>query len=103
MNVDGVGPPAEKAARSPGLREAARGFEALLIQALLKTMRATVPRSGVFGGGRGEEIFTGLLDSHFAGQAARQRGGLGLGAALLERYAPPPGEPKGGHLDLQAP
>ena len=69
--------------RPESLREVARSFEAVFAGILLRSMRATVGKSGLFHGGRGEELFTDLLDQSFA-QAATQRGG-GFGVAELIR------------------
>jgi peptidoglycan hydrolase FlgJ len=44
------------------LRKACADFESLLTYQLLKTMRQTVEKSGLFDGGRGEEIYESLFD-----------------------------------------
>ena len=64
--------------RERQLREAAAAMESVFMGELLKAMRATVPADGVFEGGAGEAIFTGILDDHIAGlAAARQSHGIG--------------------------
>ncbi|HEY5086977.1 MAG TPA: rod-binding protein [Gemmatimonadaceae bacterium] len=35
-------------------------------------MRATVPSDGLFSGGTGEEMFTGMLDDHIAADTPQQ-------------------------------
>jgi len=99
VNVDGVVPPAVKAGASPAFREVARGFEAFLLRALLKSMRRALPRSGFPGGGTGGDVFAGLLDAQWAERAASR--GTGMGTRLVERYAPGPGESRGVHIDLR--
>jgi flagellar protein FlgJ len=60
------------------LRKAAAEVEGVFMQQMFKAMRETVPAGGMFDGGSGEEIFTGMLDEHIADVAAsRQQNGLG--------------------------
>jgi flagellar protein FlgJ len=58
-------------------------FEALFIGMMLKSMRETVGKDKITGGGHGEEIYRSLLDQEYAAAAAR-RGGFGL-APLIEK------------------
>lgn len=65
------------------LKKAVADFEALFINQMLKTMRETVSKDGLFHGGSGEEIYTALLDAELSkGMAAS--GGIGLGDMLLK-------------------
>lgn len=48
------------------MREAARDFESVFVNQLLKLMRQTVEKSGLISGGRAEEIFQGMLDEKYA-------------------------------------
>ena len=59
------------------LKKAATEFEAFFLYYLLKTMRESVPKGGLFSGGRGEEIFTSIYDDVVARNMAIQ-GGIGL-------------------------
>ncbi|MEO7245214.1 MAG: flagellar assembly peptidoglycan hydrolase FlgJ [Rubrivivax sp.] len=58
------------------VREAARQFEALFMNELVKSMRATTMDSGMNGGGAGGELATSMLDQQFAGQLTGIKGGL---------------------------
>lgn len=80
--IEGVGP-----SRAPDLPRAARAFESLFFHLVVKSMRASVPQGGPFGGGRGGALFTDLLDLRFADAAARRGPGLGIAGALLRRFA----------------
>lgn len=100
MNVDGVGPSAGKAAAPQARDRVSPGFEAFLLHALLKSMRAALPRSGFLGYGRGGELFTGLLDARWAEEAARQE--PFLRAMMVDRYAAAGGASRGANLDLRA-
>jgi murein DD-endopeptidase MepM/ murein hydrolase activator NlpD len=74
---------AAKARQQAKLREACRMFESSFLQTLWKEMRATLPKGGLMNGGKGEEMFTGMLDQARADQAVKGRS-TGL-ADLLER------------------
>lgn len=87
-NVSGipaaVGPNA--AAGEPAFKQAAQGFEAYLIQLLLKEMRETIPGGGMGGGGLGGDMFQSLTDQALA-DAVAKAGGIGLTQALMDRAA----------------
>lgn len=48
-------------------------FEAIFLQLMLKSMRETVPKSGLVDGGNGEDVFRSMLDSEYAQNMAKQR------------------------------
>jgi flagellar protein FlgJ len=58
------------------VQAAARQFEALFMNELMKSMRATTMDSGLMGGGQGGELATGMLDQQFATQLTGLPGGL---------------------------
>ena len=68
----------------PQLRAACIEMESLFINYLFKEMRATINKSGFISGGRGEEIFTSLLDVELSRKISGA-GGIGLSAILLEQ------------------
>lgn len=97
-----------QAARDPqaAVQAAARQFESLFMQELMKSMRAATPSSGLMDNG-GTQLGTEMLDQQFAQQLsglrggladqiarqlARQQGGVGVGvgadAAKAEAAAP---------------
>ncbi len=57
------------------IRKAAGQFEALFMQQLLKSMRAAIPKSGMFDG-PGSEMYVGMLDSQLTQSMAGTAGGL---------------------------
>lgn len=67
------------------LRTAARLLESSFYQELFKAMRATVPESGITGGGSGEDMFQSLMDERVA-EAAALRQERGLGRALYRYF-----------------
>lgn len=65
------------------IRKVAREFEALMVNEMLKSMRATVQRDSLLGGRSSEDIYRSMLDQEYAAAIASQ-GGVGL-APLIER------------------
>jgi flagellar protein FlgJ len=64
-------------------RKVAQEFESMFVAMMLKSMRETVGKDTLTGGGRGEETFRSLLDQEYAAAATRG-GGIGL-AQSIER------------------
>jgi murein DD-endopeptidase MepM/ murein hydrolase activator NlpD len=69
------------------LEDAARQFEAMLLQVVMKEMRKTVPE-GMFGSSGGE-IFQDLFDQELSTQMLAEGPGLGLAASIVggERFS----------------
>lgn len=68
------------------LQETARSFEAIFFNMALGSMRKSVPSSGFLSGGRGEEVFTQMLDTTYSEQVTNRKGGLGLARIIVDRY-----------------
>ena len=66
------------------LMEAAKDFESYFLQMMLKEMRKTVPRDGLFPKSRAEEIFEGMLDEEFA-KGAASAGGIGIAQMIYDQ------------------
>jgi len=62
-------------------RKVAQEFEAMFVGLMLKSMRDTVGKDKLTGGGHGEETFRSLLDQEYAATAARN-GGIGLARSI---------------------
>jgi len=84
--------------RDTKLRKASTQLEGSFVQQMFKAMRDTVPTDGAFGGGAGEDMFTGLLDEHVAADTPTQwHHGLGeaiyrqLRTAIQSHVVPPSG------------
>jgi flagellar protein FlgJ len=60
------------------LGKACADFEAIFVEQLFKTMRASVPESELLNGGRAEEIYTSMLDQQIAQEMAHGQGSVGL-------------------------
>ena len=79
------------------LREACGEFEALFIYMVMKQMRKTIPQTKLIDGGKGEEIFTSMMDEELSRQMSLRQG-LGLKDVLIEQLS---GKRKGEWLMLR--
>lgn len=66
------------------LKQACSDFESLFVYYLVKEMRATVPKSGLFSGGSAEEAYTSMMDLQLSKDIAEKRG-IGISEALFRR------------------
>jgi Rod binding domain-containing protein len=76
-----LSPADEKALR---LQKACEDMESLFVHQLIKEMRATIPKSGLFGKSQAQDIYTGMLDGRLAQEIAQSRG-LGLSNLLMRQ------------------
>ncbi len=58
-------------------KKVSQDFEGLFIGMMMKTMRETVAKDKVTGGGHGEDVYRSMLDEQYVA-AAVKRGGFGL-------------------------
>lgn len=84
-------------ARTPGekaraLKKACEDMESLFVHQLIKEMRATIPKSGLFGKSQAQDIYTGMLDGQLAQEIAQSRG-LGLSTMLMRQLGAGEGPP----------
>ncbi len=66
------------------LKKACMEFESIFVQQLLKSMRQTIPESGVFGESSQKNLFQSLFDQELSRNLANQRG-LGVGKMLFDQ------------------
>jgi peptidoglycan hydrolase FlgJ len=64
-------------------KKVVREFEALFVGMMLKSMRETVGKDPIAGGGKGEEMFQSMLDQEYS-KSITEHGGIGM-AAMLEK------------------
>ena len=67
------------------IREAAKAFEAVFINQLMKSMRKTLPEDGLLGKGFANQVFNGMLDQEYS-QMASKSGQLGLADMIAEQF-----------------
>lgn len=65
-------------------RKVSQDFEALFVGMMMKSMRATVGKDTLTGGGHGEEVYRSMLDQQYADASVKRGGGLGL-AKIIEK------------------
>ncbi len=68
------------------LREECRQFEAILVDQMLKSMRKTVPDSGLFPKNMATDMYQEMLDNEMAKQTAAGKG-LGIGEQMYKQMA----------------
>jgi flagellar protein FlgJ len=79
------------------LREACAGFEALMLKQILKQARQSIPKSGLFDGGYGEEMFQSIQDDQLTQKmAGSSSAGFGemLYRQLSQAHVPPSSKEK---------
>lgn len=65
-------------------KKVSQDFEALFVGMMMKSMRETVGKDTLTGGGHGEEVYRSMLDQEYANASVKRGGGLGL-AKVLEK------------------
>lgn len=68
----------------PAVGKVAREFESLFIGMMLQSMRSTVGKDSLAGGGHGEEVYRSLLDQEYA-NAMASGSGIGLRKLIEEQ------------------
>ena len=77
--------PAQHADQDEALKEACAGFEAILLQTMLKSMRQSLPGDAVFKDSNATDIFKSMQDQYLADHLARGRSSTGLKEFLYEQ------------------
>ncbi len=65
-------------------KKVSRDFEGMFVGMMMKSMRSTVGKDKLTGGGHGEEVFRSMLDQEYANISTKKGGGLGI-AKIVER------------------
>jgi flagellar protein FlgJ len=65
-------------------KKVSQDFEGLFVGMMMKSMRSTVGKDKLTGGGHGEEVYRSMLDQEYANVAVKRAGGVGL-AKMIER------------------
>jgi len=66
------------------LEAASQEFESLLLNFMIREMRATVPESALFPQSMAEQIFSGMRDEKIAGEMSRN-GGVGISRMIFDQ------------------
>lgn len=83
-NANKSKPLTASAERARRLKKACEDMESLFVHQLIKEMRATIPKSDLFGKSQAQDIYTGMLDGRLAQEIAQNRG-LGLSTLLMRQ------------------
>lgn len=65
-------------------KKVSQDFEALFVGMMMKSMRATVGKDKLTGGGHGDEVYLSMLDQEYAAVSVKRGGGLGI-AKIIEK------------------
>lgn len=65
-------------------KKVSQDFEGLLVGMMMKSMRATVGKDKLTGGGHGDDVYRSMLDQEYANASVKQGRGLGL-AKMIEK------------------
>ena len=65
-------------------KKISQDFEALFVGMMMKSMRATVGKDKLTGGGHGDEVYRSMLDQEYANASVKQGRSLGI-AKIIEK------------------
>jgi flagellar protein FlgJ len=65
-------------------KKVSQDFEGLFVGMMMKSMRSTVGKDKLTGGGHGEEVYRSMLDQEYANASVKRAGGVGL-AKMIEK------------------
>ncbi len=77
-------PESQSGSNPEQLRQKCQDFEAIMVQAMLKSMRASVPDGGLLPKGNDQKIFQDLMDQKVAVEMTRKQG-MGIADALFRQ------------------
>ncbi|HKI98706.1 MAG TPA: rod-binding protein [bacterium] len=69
------------------LEKAAKEFEGIMLEMMVREMRKNVPQSPLFGKSNAHDIYTDMLDSQYV-HLMTERGGFGLAKLLVRQLGP---------------
>ncbi len=69
-----------------GLKQTCKDLESVMVSMVIKNMRATVPKDGLYGDSLGTDVFTSMLDEEYAKEIS-DAGGFGLADILYKQLS----------------
>ncbi|MBW1739630.1 MAG: rod-binding protein [Deltaproteobacteria bacterium] len=75
---------AQTAMKDARLKQACADFESIFIYYMFKSMRKSIPKSGLFNNTHGSEVYRSMTDQAMSDHIARGRG-VGLGRLLYDQ------------------
>ena len=76
----------QKNAQNEKLRQACEDFESIFIKQMLKSMKKTINKSGMFDGGFAEEIYDDMLYDEYAKKMTKTAG-FGIAETLYKQLS----------------
>jgi len=86
INSAGTNPKMPESQDHGELEKACRDFESLFVNYMMKQMRETIPKDGLFGNSQAEQIYNSMLDQEVAKTISKQRG-MGLAALMYNQMS----------------
>ncbi len=77
--------PAEKVLKEKELKKACEGFEAIIVNTMLKSMRGSSPGDALFGESNGMNIYKSMYDQYLAEEISRKYQSTGLKEFLYQQ------------------
>ncbi len=77
--------PAEKIKKEKELKKACEGFEAIIVNTMIKGMRESLPGDALFGESNGANIYKSMYDQYLSEEISRKHQSTGLKEFLYQQ------------------
>ncbi|MFA5905115.1 MAG: rod-binding protein [Desulfobacula sp.] len=77
--------PAEQILKEKELKKACEGFEAIIVNTMLKSMRESLPGDALFGESNGSNIYKSMYDQYLAEEVSKKNQSIGLKEFLYKQ------------------
>ena len=84
LKGSGISKKAAKGQDKEALKKACLGVEAVFLNIMLKEMRKTIPKGGIFPDSIQKDIYTSLFDQQLCQEATKTKSAIGLSDLLFE-------------------
>ncbi|OGR35416.1 MAG: flagellar biosynthesis protein FlgJ [Desulfobacula sp. RIFOXYB2_FULL_45_6] len=75
---------AERVLKEKELKKACEGFEAIILNTMMKSMRESLPGDALFGESNGSNIYKSMYDQYLSEELSRGRQSIGLKELLYQ-------------------
>ncbi len=84
LKGSGISKKSAKGQDKEALKKACLGVEAVFLNIMLKEMRKTIPKGGIFPDSIQKDIYTSLFDQQLCQEATKTKSAIGLSDMLFE-------------------
>ena len=77
--------PAEKVLKEKELKKACEGFEAIIVNTMIKSMRESLPGDALFKESNGSNIYKSMYDQYLSEELSRKHQSIGLKEFLYQQ------------------